>query len=227
MTEEKRPARRGSFWRELPILLGVAILVAIIVRAFLVQTFWIPSGSMQNTLDLDDKVLVNKVIYHLRAPDRGEIIVFRAPESWRSSPEDKDFIKRVVGVGGDHIVCCDEQNRLILNGQPLDEPYLFSMGGISDPAATSEFEVTIPEGRLWVMGDHRTFSGDSAEQFLRTGGDVQAATISESDVIGRAFLLFWPPSRATWLSVPDTVKQAPEPGEAPVAPAGSVPPSPG
>ena len=93
MTEEKQSARRGSFWRELPILLGVAILVAVIVRAFLVQTFWIPSASMQNTLDIDDRVLVNKLIYHLRSPQRGEIIVFRAPESWRSSPEDEDFIK--------------------------------------------------------------------------------------------------------------------------------------
>lgn len=223
MTEEKQSARRGSFWRELPILLGVAILVAVIVRAFLVQTFWIPSASMQNTLDIDDRVLVNKLIYHLRSPQRGEIIVFRAPESWRSSPEDEDFIKRVIGVGGDHIVCCDEHHRLILNGEPLDEPYLFSSGGITDPAATSEFEVTVPAGRLWVMGDHRTFSGDSAEQYLRTDGDVMASTISEDAVIGRAFLLFWPLSRATWLSVPETLEQVPEPPAVPADPSPSGP----
>lgn len=227
MTEEKKqPTRRGSFWRELPILLGVAIVVAIVVRAFLVQTFWIPSASMQNTLDIEDRVLVNKVVYHLRSPHRGEIIVFRAPMSWRSSPEDKDFIKRVIGVGGDHIVCCDEHNRLILNGAPLEEPYLFSLGGIIDPGATSEFEVTVPEGRLWVMGDHRSFSGDSAEQYLRTDGDVMASTISEDDVIGQAFLLFWPPSRATWLSVPESMEQVPPPG-APTTPAASAPAAPG
>ena len=218
MTDDKQPARRGSFWRELPILLGVAILVAIIVRAFLIQTFWIPSISMQNTLDINDRVLVNKVVYHLRSPQRGEIIVFRAPESWRSSLEDEDFIKRVIGVGGDHLVCCDDQGRLVLNGVPLDEPYLYSYAGVTDPAATSEFDITVPEGRLWVMGDHRSFSGDSAEQYRRSGGDIVAATIDEDDVVGRAFLLFWPPSRATWLSVPDTFAQVPEPGTQPSTP---------
>src|SRR5690606_26305949 len=85
---EKQAARRGSFWRELPILLGVAVVVALVVRAFLIQTFWIPSGSMQNTLDINDRVLVNKVVYHLRSPQRGEIVVFRAPLSWRSTLED-------------------------------------------------------------------------------------------------------------------------------------------
>ncbi len=146
MTDDKQPARRGSFWRELPILLGVAILVAIIVRAFLIQTFWIPSISMQNTLDINDRVLVNKVVYHLRSPQRGEIIVFRAPESWRSSLEDEDFIKRVIGVGGDHLVCCDDQGRLVLNGVPLDEPYLYSYAGVTDPPRPASSTSRCPRG---------------------------------------------------------------------------------
>lgn len=206
--------RRGSFWRELPVLLGVAILVAVLVRAFVLQTFYIPSGSMQNTLELYDRVLVNKVIYHFRDPARGEIVVFVAPEDWRSNPEDKDFIKRVIAVEGDRLACCDAEQRLILNGQPLDEPYLYSQNGVSDAAAVAPFEVVIPDGRLWVLGDHRSSSGDSMDHYQRSGGDIMEATISEDAVVGQAFVLFWPVSRFTWLSVPgsfDSVPDAPPP----------------
>jgi signal peptidase I len=216
------PQRRGgSFWRELPILLGVAIVVAILVRAFVLQTFYIPSVSMQHTLEINDRVLVNKLVYHFRDPARGEIVVFEAPPDWRSGVDDEDFIKRVIGVGGDRIACCDEQQRLIINGESLDEPYLFSQGGVSDAAAGEAFELTVPEGRLWLLGDHRSSSGDSMDHFQRSGGDLQAATVDQDAVIGRAFVLFWPPSRATWLSVPgsfDPVPAAP-PERAPAVPA--------
>jgi signal peptidase I len=208
--EEEKPKRRGSFWRELPILLGIAIVVAIVVRAFVLQTFWIPSESMQHTLEINDRVLVNKVIYHLRDPARGEIVVFEAPLSWRSNPNDEDFIKRVIAVGGDTIACCDEQDRLVINGVPLDEPYLYSINGVSDPAAGPAFEVVVPEGRLWVLGDHRSSSGDSMDHYQRSSGDIMEATISVDSVIGRAFVLFWPPSRATWLSVPGTFDPVPD-----------------
>jgi signal peptidase I len=209
-SEQSQSKRRGSFWRELPILLGVAIVVAILVRTFVLQTFWIPSESMQNTLEIDDRVLVNKVIYHLRDPERGEIVVFRAPADWRSNPADEDFIKRVIAVAGDHVECCDAEQRLVINGVPLDEPYLYSHNGVSDAAAGPPFEVVIPEGRLWVLGDHRSSSGDSMDHYQRSGGDIEAATISVDAVIGRAFVLFWPPSRATWLSVPDTFDSMPD-----------------
>lgn len=208
--DEPQPKRHGSFWRELPILLGVAIVVAIVVRAFILQTFYIPSESMQHTLEINDRVLVNKVIYHLRDPHRGEIVVFRAPVDWRGNPEDKDFIKRVIAVGGDQLVCCDDQQRLVINGVSLEEPYLYSQNGISDAAAGPPFEVVIPEGRLWVLGDHRSSSGDSMDHYQRSGGDIMAATISEDAVIGRAFVLFWPPSRATWLSAPDSFDPVPD-----------------
>jgi signal peptidase I len=137
-------------------------------------------------------------------------VVFEAPPEWRSSPQDKDFIKRVIAVGGDRIECCDEQQRLIINGASLDEPYLYSQDGISDSAGGQPFELTVPEGRLWLLGDHRSSSGDSMDHFQRSGGDLQAATVDQDAVIGRAFVLFWPPSRATWLSVPSSFDVVPD-----------------
>jgi signal peptidase I len=199
----------NSFWRELPILLVVAIIVAVTVRAFVLQTFFIPSESMEHTLNINDRVLVNKLVYDFRDPYRGEIVVFKAPVEWRSNPSEVDFIKRVIGVGGDHVVCCDDQARLTINGVALEETYLYRNGfGEADPASQDDFDVVVPNGRLWVMGDHRSHSGDSREQYSKHG-DVVRATITADSVIGRAFVLFWPLGRADWLTVPDTFAQIP------------------
>jgi len=201
---------RGSFWRELPILLGVAILVAVLVRAFVLQTFYIPSESMEHTLNINDRVLVNKLVYHFRDPDRGEIVVFQSPMDWRSDPREEDFIKRVIGVGGDRVVCCDDQDRIVVNGHPLDEPYLYTdLTGQTDPASADDFDIVVPPDRLWVMGDHRAQSGDSREQYMRHK-DIIRATIPADNVVGRAFVLFWPFGRGDWLSVPETFDQVPE-----------------
>jgi len=208
--DEEKAKSRGSFWREMPVLLGVAVLVAVLVRAFALQTFFIPSESMEHTLNIDDRVLVNKIVYDYRAPHRGEVIVFRAPMSWRANPEEKDFIKRVIAVGGDHVVCCDAQQRISVNGKPLDEPYLYHDGGANDgKASPSEFDVTVPKDRLWVMGDNRFHSGDSQDRLKATEGDVQMSTIPDDAVIGRAFVLFWPFSRGDWLTVPGTFDGVP------------------
>ncbi len=206
-----KPKKGNSFWRELPILLGVAILVAVLVRAFVLQTFYIPSPSMEHTLEIYDRVLVNKLIYHFRSPKRGEIVVFKAPTQWTGNPEGEDFIKRVIAVGGDRVVCCDDQNRLLINGQPLDEPYVYSENGLRDPVADTEFDITVPPGRLWVMGDHRSASGDSLEHWQQSQQNIEVATIPEDAVVGRAFTIFWPFSRATWLSVPDSYDAIPNP----------------
>jgi signal peptidase I len=207
--EPTNQPRTRSFWRELPVLVIVAVVVALVVRFFVVQTFFIPSESMEHTLDIDDKVLVNKVVYDFREPHRGEIVVFVSPPAWRGDPNEIDFIKRVIATGGDRMVCCDDQHRLVVNGHPLVEPYLFRDDtGRADAASEQSFDVTVPKGRLWVMGDHRSRSGDSRERFLQSK-DIQEATIPAGTVVGRAFVVFWPLSHWKWLSVPPTFQGVP------------------
>ena len=208
--EQTGEKRRGSFWRELPILVGVAILVAVLVRAFVLQTFYIPSPSMEHTLNVLDRVLVNKLVYDFREPRRGEIVVFKAPADWQTGAEGEDFIKRIIGVGGDHVVCCDDQDRLMINGHSLDEPFIYrDADGTQDAAADEAFDITVPEDRLWVMGDHRSQSADSLEHYEESK-DITEATIKSDAIVGRAFTIFWPVNRATWLSVPDEFAAIPD-----------------
>ena len=204
--------QRGSVWRELPVLIVIAVLVAVTIRVFVLQTFWIPSGSMEHTLDVNDRVLVNKVSYDFRAPHRGEIIVFRSPVSWRTDPAEKDFIKRVIAVGGDRVSCCDRAGRITVNGHELNEtPYLYrNPDGSQEPASDGRFDVRVPAGRLWVMGDHRLQSGDSREHYLRTRDPVEA-TIPDRSVIGDAFAIYWPLGRVRALGVPTTFDRVPDP----------------
>ena len=207
--KKEKKQKKSSFWRELPILIGVAIVVAVVVRAFVLQTFYIPSESMENTLNIYDRVLVNKLVYDFRDPHRGEVVVFKAPMDWRSDPAEEDFIKRVIALPGDRVVCCDAKGRISVNGKVLDEPYLYKdENGTQDPPSADEFNVVVPPDRLWVMGDHRSQSGDSREHFKETGDPV-ASTIPVDSVVGRAFLLFWPMSRGSWLDVPETFEGVP------------------
>jgi signal peptidase I len=199
----------SSFWRELPILLGAAIVVAILVRTFVLQTYYVPSPSMEHTLNINDRVLVNKLAYDFRDPHRGEVIVFNSPLSWRQEPNETVFVKRVIGTPGDHVICCNTLNQLTINGVAIKEPYIIHPAGTKD--APESFDIRVPAGRLWVMGDNRYDSADSLQNYVSTNHDIAASTIPIKSVIGRAFVLFWPVSRATWLTVPSTFSDIPSP----------------
>ena len=225
-----RRARRqssppGSIWKELPVLIVIAILLAILLKTFLVQAFYIPSGSMEDTLRIGDRVMVNKVVYHLRDIKRGDVVVFDGLDSftpevsipeptnpvakalgWFGSlvgfapPSEKDFIKRVIGIPGDHVACCNSQGHVTVNGVALDEPYIFP----GDSPSDQPFSIVVPAGRLWVMGDHRAASSDSRAHL----GDPGGGTVPESKVIGRAFVIIWPVGHWSWLSNPSTFDQS-------------------
>lgn len=216
--------KKGSFWRELPIMIVVALLLALLIKTFIVQAFYIPSGSMENTLLINDRVLVNKLVYRVRDIERGDVVVFSGVDSWQGEgdfekpsnpvtslfhwagalfglvPGERDFIKRVIGLPGDKVQCCDAQGRITVNGVPLDEKsYLYPGNKPSD----TPFQITVPPGRLWVMGDHRGLSSDSRSH----QGDPGGGAIPVDHVIGRAFVILWPFSHATLLSIPDTFSQ--------------------
>lgn len=222
----QRPSRRSlPFWVEFPLLAVIAIVLALVIKTFLVQAFYIPSGSMENTLQIRDRVLVNKVIYHLRTPHRGEVVVFNAGQ-WEPEivvpgpsnpvqrglhgitsaiglgpPGEKDYIKRVIGLPGDIVACCDGRGRVTVNSRPLDEPYIFQ----NTPLEQRAFgPVKVPAHRLWVMGDHRGGSQDSRAH--RT--DRWQGTIPEDHVVGRAFVIVWPASRARGLPVPAALRRS-------------------
>lgn len=214
--DPRKPRNRRPLWKELPILLAISIVIALIVRSFILQSFWIPSGSMENTLQRGDRVLVNKLVYRFTEPARGEVIVFKAPMEWRSNPEDEDFIKRVIAVGGDTVSYSAEEEAISVNGQPLEETsYVYTNPdtGVTDLPSRDNFEftVTVPDDRLWVMGDHRSASGDSRENYLRNGHDVAGATIPVDAVVGHAIMIVWPLDRVTWLSTPETFDDVPDP----------------
>src|SRR6185312_7018733 len=175
----RRARRKRSFWREFPILVVVALLLAVVIKTYAVQAFFIPSGSMENTLEINDRVLVNKLVYDVRGIHRGDIVVFNGDGSWDpgTAPRDTNFvvkfgqgfasmfgfghpgdilIKRVIGLPGDKVACCDAQGRVTVNGVPLTEQsYLYP----GDAPSEIRFNVVVPPGRLWVMGDHRLISG--------------------------------------------------------------------
>jgi signal peptidase I len=222
-------------WQELPLLLVVAFCLAVLIRTFLVQAFFIPSGSMEDTLLIGDRVLVNKVVYDMRDPLRGEVVVFRGTDKWApevpqgavdesfggklgatigdlvgvSRPGERDFIKRVIGLPGDTVACCDARGRITVNDVGIDEPYVIEDSPPDAPPRPGECTsrrfaaVTVSAGNMWVMGDHRAVSQDS-----RCQGEVPI-----DNIIGRAFVIVWPSERFTGLSVPDNqlVTAAPPP----------------
>ena len=233
-----RPRSNRSLLRELPVLFVVALLIAMVIKTFVVQAFVIPTGSMQNTLAIKDKILVNKLVYHFRDIQPGDIVVFDGAGSWdapvaastSSNPLGRayddtlrrffdsvgglfgtpigqtDYVKRVIGVPGDRVVCCNAAGDVTVNGVALAEQSYLYPGDkpSSSPAGIpAKFRVTVPAGYLWVLGDHRGISDDSRGHLADPGNGM----IPEKEVIGRAFVVAWPPGQWRILSIPKTFSQ--------------------
>ncbi len=246
--------RRKASRFELPILIVVAIAIAIVLKTFVVQPFYIPSQSMEQTLHgcpgcAGDRILVFKPVFHVRDPHPGDIVVFKAPANWDElggvtlssnpiahgvqwfgqlvgivPPSEKDLVKRVIATGGQSVKCCDDSGRVQVsdNGpsgpwRSLNEPYIFENSpwtkprtpGVKAPDDSRSFgPVTVPKGRLWVMGDHRGDSADSRYHCGNAGSgpncDPDSSTVPVSDVIGKAVVIAWPPSRWRTLGTPKT-----------------------
>ncbi|MGW1026852.1 signal peptidase I [Streptomyces sp. NPDC002577] len=222
--------RQRSALKEIPLLVGVALLIALVLKTFLVQAFVIPSGSMEQTIKIGDRVLVDKLTPWFGAkPQRGDVVVFKDPGEWLKgeqsqqtddpvvvkqikqgltfigllpSADDRDLIKRVIAVGGDTVKCCDAQGRVTVNGVPLSEPYI----NPGDKPSALEFEVQVPKGRLWVMGDHRGNSADSRYH----QDEAFSGTVSEDEVVGRALVIAWPVNHWRRLEEPETYASVPD-----------------
>jgi signal peptidase I len=190
-------------WR-LTILLALGGVAALLlVSTFVVQPFQVPSGSMEGTLRIGDRVLVDKLAYRFGGtPRRGDVIVFDGDGSFTQTGG-TDFVKRVIGVGGDRVTCCDAKGRVEVNGRPLDETYLYP----GDMPSRVPFDIVVPDGKLWVMGDHRDDSRDSRDHL----GDPGGGTVPVGRVIGRADWIGWPVGHWTRLRRPSTFTAVPAP----------------
>jgi signal peptidase I len=202
-TEDER--ERGgllSFFRELPGLILVAFILALLIKTFLVQAFYIPSASMVPTLEIGDRVLVNKLVYDFGVPQRNDVIVFEDPNAvepdrgffegiWNwlteglgfATEAEQDFIKRVIAVPGDELEI--KEGHVFINGEPFDEAPGVQLG------ADTFGPITVEPDKVFVMGDNRDNSSDSRSLL---------GQISYDKIVGKAFVLLWPPSRVEWLS---------------------------
>lgn len=215
---------KGSLLKELPFLVVVALVASLLIKSFLVQFFYIPSGSMENTLQVQDRVAVNKIPFISKSIDRGDVVVFRDPDNWLPEIVDYDtnkylsivksalvavgvlpnpakqyLVKRVIGVAGDRIVCCTKDDKLTINGVEVDEPYIFA----GNKPSEMTFDVTVPEGKIWVMGDHRGASADSRYH----QEDINKGFIPISKVSGRVVAVIWPFKNISYVPKVDVLKK--------------------
>ena len=201
--------RKRSFLKEFPFLIVVALVVSLFIKTFIVQFFFIPSGSMENTLQIDDRVAVNRIPFISNNIKRGDVVVFRDPDNWLPAadietapfviakakaalvevgvlpnPAKQYLVKRVVGVAGDRVICCTTTGKITVNGQEMVEPYIYAGNVPSD----MNFDVTVPKDKLWVMGDHRGASADSRYH----QEDINKGFVPLNRVTGRVLAVIWP-----------------------------------
>lgn len=231
--------KQRSFWKELPILIVVALVLAFLIQHFLARVYMIPSGSMEDTLRVGDRILVDKITYEFTDVEPGDVVVFKGPTTWvpdsasddsgngfvdflqsigsvfgLAPPDEKDFVKRVIATGGQSVSCCSANGHVMVDGDPLREPYLYWPPG--QPHVQQKFgPVTVPPGAVWVMGDNRTNSCDSRCQ----GGGGQDGAVPVENIIGEARLVVLPPSHWATIGDPNPQKLGA------TAMAGAVPPA--
>jgi signal peptidase I len=219
-TETKRRKRGVAlFIRDLLVIFVVALLISFLIKTFLIRSFYIPSGSMETTLLVNDRIIVNQLEPRLIPIERGDVVVFRDPGGWLlpqtpleqnpvvaaadwvmsvvglSAPDSNDhLIKRVIGLPGDHVVCCNVLGQMSVNDVPIAEPYVFLPAGETS-VSKDDFDIVVPEGSLWVMGDNRYNSKDSRYNTETPGKGF----VPIDNVVGRAMVISWPMSRWTWL----------------------------
>jgi signal peptidase I len=211
-------------WQETILLLGLALILALVIKSLFVQAFYIPSPSMEPLFIKNDRILVQKVSYWGGAsPSRGDIVVFKDPGGWLNEadtttpqgpvtklmekvglyPTGGHLVKRVIGVGGDRVVCCDAKGRITVNGKALNEKAYLPKG---TAPSQIKFDRTIPKDHLWMMGDNRSFSYDSRGHMGGPGGGF----VSEDLVVGKVFTLIWPWKRAEFIHRPATFEDIPD-----------------
>ena len=238
-THRAEPTRRKlPLWLETVVLLALAIVLAVLVKTFFVQAFYIPSGSMKPGLVINDRIMVQKVSYWGDdGPDRGEIVVFEDPGGWLDGgqagptnnltkllakiglfPTGGHLVKRVIGVGGDTVECCDADGRLEINGVAIDEDDFIAPQNECDGPMPSgcrkDWAVEVPEGDLFVMGDNRGASADSSARLCEEAQqrcDPDAAFVPVDLVVGKVFALVWPLGHFRFISTPDEFEEIPDP----------------
>ena len=218
------------------MLLAVAVVLAVVIKALFVQAFYIPSESMEPGLVENDRILVQKVSYWFGGtPERGDVVVFKDPDNWLGNeeagptnpvakvmakiglyPEGGHLVKRVIGTAGDVITCCDDQGRIAVNGEPLDEEAYVPKGVSCNGPMIGNCEWTagpVPEGHIFVMGDNRGESADSTVHLcLRNETDCTKNPYIDVDlVVGKVFVLVWPAGRFDWIGRPDSFADVPDP----------------
>lgn len=225
------------FVRDVVVILAIAIAISFVVKTFLIRSFFIPSASMEQTLQIDDRIVVNELVPDVVPVQHGDIVVFKDPGGWLTavptqskgpigdsvdwllslvglaSPDNNQhLIKRVIGLPGDTVACCNAKGALTINGVAINEPYINLPPG-ETRASGVDFKVTVPANSLWVMGDNRYNSADSRFNIDKPGHGF----VTMNDVVGRAFVITWPVSRWSWLSnysedFADVPKVAVDPG---------------